>query len=112
MSSQVVHAVLFIDTQRVHDIFMLYIRIGEFLMLRGILLLLEGDKIRVALEECGDAAEFRRVGNGWLSEEGESVDIEWQPAPRSDLYPLPFPAAMDRSSRTVCSQVPARWCVV
>jgi hypothetical protein len=44
--------------------------------MRGVLLALEGDSIRVALEDCGDVAEYRRVDGGWVSELGEPVEIE------------------------------------
>ena len=69
---------------------MLSIRFGDFFVLRGILLSLSRDTIRVALEDCGDAAEFRRVENRWISEDGESVEIEWQSETEdeSDLFPL------------------------
>lgn len=58
---------------------MLIIRFGDFFELNGILLSLLNDRIRVALEDCGDAAEFRRVGDGWIAENGEAVEIEWRP---------------------------------
>jgi hypothetical protein len=79
-----VHLALPIDLKRVHDHCMLQIRIGDFLMLRGILLSLEGNSIRVALEDCGDAAEFQRTAGGWIAEDGTSVEIEWQAMPQSD----------------------------
>lgn len=65
---------------------MLSIRLGPFLELRGILLSLSGDAIRVALENCGDAAEFRRVDGGWISEQGEPVEIEWREAPEAEPF--------------------------
>lgn len=82
---------------------MLYIRVGQFFVLRGILLSLSGDSIRVALEECGDAAEYRRVANGWVSESGETVEIEWQSAPQSEQSEMPIiPAAVERSIAHYC----------
>lgn len=78
-----VHLALPIDLKRVHDDFMLQIRIGDFLVLRGILLSVEGNSIRVALEDCGDAAEFQRTADGWIAEDGTSVQIEWQSMPQS-----------------------------
>ncbi len=70
---------------------MLNIRYGDFFVLRGILLSLSGDSIRVALEDCGDAAEYRRVDAAWVSEFGEPVKIELLPAPRNE--PATFPLA-------------------
>ena len=68
---------------------MLYIRFGAFFEMRGILLALAGDTIRVALEDCGDAAEFRRVDNAWISENGEPVEIEWREPARAQSFALP-----------------------
>ena len=82
--AEAVHLALPIDLKRVHDDCMLQIRIGDFLMLRGILLSVEGNSIRVALEDCGDAAEFQRVNDGWFAEDGTPVEIEWQSVPQSE----------------------------
>jgi hypothetical protein len=82
---------------------MVYIRFGEFFVLRGILLSLSGDTIRVALEECGDAAEYRKIEGGWISELGERVEIEMQPVPRTDTVPIALlPAAVERSIAHCC----------
>jgi hypothetical protein len=69
---------------------MLIIRLGVFFELRGILLSLLGDTIRVALEDCGDAAEFRRVGDRWIAESGEAVEIEWRPLPSPESFRVPL----------------------
>jgi len=81
---------------------MLSIRFGDFFVLRGILLSLSRDTIRVALEDCGDAAEFRRVEKGWISEDNQSVEIEWQPEPHEELFPLPLTPRLDRPSAHSC----------
>lgn len=84
----VVQTVLPIEQQRVHDQGMLIIRYGAFFELRGILLSLLGDTIRVALEDCGDAAAFRRVGDRWIAENGEAVEIEWRALPSPESFPI------------------------
>jgi len=81
---------------------MLKIRVGRFFELRGFLLSLSGDRIRVALEDCGDAAEYRRVDNGWISEDGEPVEIEWQPVQHSEPFHLPLTPAAERSLSLYC----------
>ena len=63
--------------------------------MRGILLALAGDAIRVALEDCGDVAEYRRVGSGWISEFGDSVNIDWIGPVDGDRIPLPLSADTD-----------------
>jgi len=81
---------------------MLYIRCGSHFVLRGILLSLEGDTIRVALEECGDAAEYRRVENGWISEDGDPVEIEFHCLPQSEPLDFLLTLAEDRSTPQYC----------
>jgi hypothetical protein len=81
---------------------MLSIRVGSHFVLRGILLSLSGDAIRVALEDCGDAAEYRRVGNGWVAETGESVEIELLTRTESKPFSLPLALATDRSVADYC----------
>jgi len=81
---------------------MLYIRFGSYFVLRGILLSVSGDSIRVALEDCGDAAEYRRVKNGWVSEFGEAVEIELQPAPEDEPFSLALTPALERSATHYC----------
>jgi hypothetical protein len=81
---------------------MLFIRFGSHIVLRGFLLSLSGDTIRVALEDCGDAAEYRRVENGWVSEFGDPVEIELQPTPESELCPFPLTPSMERSLSLSC----------
>ena len=81
---------------------MLYIRCGSHFVLRGILLSLEGNTIRVALEECGDAAEYRRVENGWISENGDPVEIEFQAMPKSEPLDLMLMLAEERSTPQYC----------
>jgi len=81
---------------------MLLIRLGSFFVLRGILLSLSGDTIRVALEDCGDAAEFRRVEDGWVSEDGQSVEIEMQAAPEFEPFDFPLTPAVERSLAVPC----------
>ena len=95
--------VLPIDVKRVHDHYMLYLRFGKHCVLRGILLSLEGHSIRVALEDCGDAAEYRRVENGWVDEFGQSLEIEFQPMASAGALPFPLTAAFER--------LPAQHCV-
>lgn len=88
---------------------MLQIRIGDFLTLRGILLSLEGNSIRVALEDCGDAAEFRRTDYGWVAEDGTSVEIEWQAAPQSETLAAdadPFETSLNWDNGCVQSPRP------
>jgi hypothetical protein len=81
---------------------MLSIRVGSHFILRGILLSLSGDAIRVALEDCGDVAEYRRVGSGWVAETGESVEIELLTKPESKPFSLPLTPATERSSAYYC----------
>lgn len=69
---------------------MLFIRFGSYIELRGILLCLSGNTIRVALEECGDSAEFRRTSEGWIAENGEVVEIEWRSAPEGSPFRVPL----------------------
>jgi hypothetical protein len=97
----VVHPVLPVETKRVHDRCMLCIRFGSFL-LRGVLLSISGDCIRVALEDCGDAAEYRRVENGWVSEFGDAVEIELQSAPESEPFQLPLTPTLERPAPHYC----------
>lgn len=80
---------------------MLIIRFGAFFELRGILLSLLGDSIRVALEDCGDAAEFRRVGDRWIAETGEAVEIEWRTLTSPESIPVPL-VPMDRPATRPC----------
>jgi len=70
--------------------------------MRGFLLSLSGDTIRVALEDCGDAAEFRRVENGWVSEDGQLVEIELQPSAELDPFPFTLTPAVERSLSLSC----------
>ena len=105
-----VHLALPIDLKRVHDHCMLQIRIGDFLVLRGILLSLEGNSIRVALEDCGDAAEFQRTAGGWIAEDGTSVQIEWHALSQPDPPPAdadPFEASLNWDNRS-CPPSPTR----
>jgi hypothetical protein len=81
---------------------MLTIRIGSHFVLRGILLSLSGDAIRVALEDCGDAAEYRRVGSGWVAETGESVEIELLTEAESKPFSLPLAPAAERFAADYC----------
>lgn len=81
---------------------MLSIRFGDFFVLRGILLSLNRDTIRVALEDCGDAAEFRRVEKGWISEDDEPVEIAWQPESQDESLPLPLTPRLDRPPAHSC----------
>ena len=81
---------------------MLSIRIGSHFVLRGILLSLSGDAIRVALEDCGDAAEYRRIGNGWIAETGESVEIELLTKAESKQLSVPLTPATERSAAHYC----------
>lgn len=67
---------------------MLILRFGAGFELRGILLSLSGGAIRVALEDCGDVAEFRRVADGWAGENGEAVEIEWRSLPSPESFPM------------------------
>lgn len=83
---------------------MLYIRYDNSFVLRGFLISVAGSSIRVALEECGDAAEYRRVGDGWVSENGETVEIELQPAPEAEPFRLDLTMALQRT--------PSHYCVV
>lgn len=80
---------------------MLMIRFGAFFELSGILLSLQDDRIRVALEDCGDAAEFRRVGERWIAENGEAVDIEWRPLPSPESFQVAV-MPMDRRAADPC----------
>ena len=81
---------------------MLYIRCGSFFVLRGILLSLCGDTIRVALEDCGDVAEYRRVEGGWVSEDGTAVEIELHAIPQSEPADFPLALAVERSTPQYC----------
>ena len=81
---------------------MLYIRFNEFFTLRGILLSVEGNSIRVALEDCGDAAEYRRLENGWVSEDGQPVEIELQPAPSEEPFALAITPELERCATQYC----------
>lgn len=82
---------------------MVCIRSGEF-AIRGILLAIGGDAIRVALEDCGDAAEYRRVDGRWVSEFGEIVEIDLCSFPPGE------PDAFDMTAAPVRSQ--PQYCVV
>jgi hypothetical protein len=81
---------------------MLSIRVGSHFLLRGILLSLSGDAIRVALEDCGDAAEYRRVDGGWVAETGESVEIELLAHQESKPFSLLLTPAAERSAADYC----------
>lgn len=81
---------------------MLSIRIGSHFVLRGILLSLSGDAIRVALEDCGDAAEYRRVDGGWVAETGEPVEIELLAHQERKPFSLPVTPAAERSAADYC----------
>jgi hypothetical protein len=81
---------------------MLYIRFGSFFVLRGILLSVGGGTIRVALEDCGDAAEFRRADNGWISENGDPVEIELRQAHEEESSRFPLTPAPDRPAAHHC----------
>lgn len=70
--------------------------------MRGILLSLCGDTIRVALEDCGDAAEYRRVDSGWVTEYGEPVEIELQRMPTSEPVCLPVTSDTERPTGVSC----------
>ncbi len=98
----VVRPVLPIEEKRVHHNHMLYIRFGSFFVLRGILLSVSGNSIRVALEDCGDAAEYRRVESGWVSEHGDAVEIELQPTQESEPFCLAIPPAIERCAAHYC----------
>jgi hypothetical protein len=56
---------------------MLRIRYSNGKVLQGILLTLGDQKVRVALKECDDAAEYRLVSQRWVSEDCEVVSMEF-----------------------------------
>jgi hypothetical protein len=94
--------VLPIDPKRVHDRYMLYLRFGKHCVLRGILLSLEDNAIRVALEDCGDAAEYRRGEDGWTDEFGQPVGIDFRPSTAVGTVSFPWAAAFERSNAQHC----------
>ena len=102
VQDNMVHSALPIESKTSHDDCMLYIRFGPFLKLRGILISLSGDTIRVALEGHDDAVEFRRVSGGWISEQGESVEIEWQEAADAGPFRPQLKAACHRPAAESC----------
>jgi hypothetical protein len=43
----------------------------------GVVLSVNGARLRVAIRDWDDAAEFRRCDGLWVSENGDSVEIDW-----------------------------------
>ena len=52
------------------------IRYQSGLRVEAILLAADSDRMRVVIKTQRDAAELRRGDAGWLTEEGEAVEIE------------------------------------
>jgi len=56
-------------------------------VLRGIVLTLGDHKIRVAIQGSDDAVEYRMVSGAWISEEIDSVTIEFEWEKRRNTIP-------------------------
>lgn len=60
---------------------MLRIRYTNGTVLQGILLALGDQKVRVAIKDSDDVAEYRLISNHWISEDCEVVTMEFGELP-------------------------------
>jgi hypothetical protein len=79
---------------------MIFVKYQNGTTQRGVLLTLGGDSIRVAIEGCDDAVEFRKVSGRWISADCEVVTFEFGEQVYDTDDPAGLPAFFARDSCT------------